>query len=88
MEAMVGAEVERFLKKGTLERKLAGDFMAAMAPPETWEDPDDDQDEEDEKLFWELKESREVSDPVLDKTGSSVDFISPKYCSASLTAVE
>jgi hypothetical protein len=61
---------ERFLRKGILESR-----------------PDSDEEDEavDVALESDTAESNDDSDPVLESAGSE-PFISPKYCSASLTA--
>lgn len=64
--AFLGAEVERFLKKGIRESSLEG-FCGGVGG-------------------FDNEESNTVSEPVWDNEGVVVFGISPKYCSANLTA--
>lgn len=76
----MGAEVEMFLKNGMRDIKVDGFCVG-----EGGGDEEDDDDIELSLLVSPDAESRDVSDPVCDKMGA--DFgISPKCCSASLTA--
>lgn len=79
MDALCGADVERFFKKGILERSL----------DDCCGDPEDNDDTDDaaESLLCELaSDADDASDPISEIVGSSVPLISPKCCSANFTA--
>ena len=76
-EALFGAEVEMFLKKGIRDRSFEGCCVGGGGC----------EDIEDIELSLCVDEdSTELSDPVCESKGASDLGISPKYCSVSLTA--
>jgi hypothetical protein len=79
-EALFGAEVEMFLKKGIRDRSFEGCCVGDGGC-------EDIEDIEDIELSLCVDEdSTELSDPVCESKGASDLGISPKYCSVSLTA--
>lgn len=86
--ALLLAEVERFLKRGILE-KIPDDCCFEFtddADADEEEDEDAEDDEAEDSALTDDNEFIDVSEPDLDSNGGPVDFMSPKNSVANRTA--